>query len=119
MAHIMYSPSLIQGGSVVMLQYNRLEVLPDEVFVLPGLVTLDVSNNKLSCLPHRMWRAPKLKELNAAFNLLRDLPTLQPDVSNAKSLKIYTLHCFILISKINKFEFSILFLTNDLKKIKY
>lgn len=62
------------------LQYNRLEVLPDEIFSLPGLVTLDVSNNKLSNLPCKMWRSPKLKELNAAFNLLKDLPALNPEV---------------------------------------
>jgi len=44
-------------------------------------VTLDVSNNKLQTLPYNMWKAPKLKELNAAFNLLRELPTNPPEVS--------------------------------------
>lgn len=82
----------------VCLQYNRLEYLPDELFMLPGLVTLDVSNNKLSALPFKMWRAPKLKELNASFNLLKDLPTLQPDVN--KYFPVYyvtlVLKCFSL-----------------------
>lgn len=58
-----------------------MEWLPDELFNLPALVTLDVSNNKLPTLPFRLWKAPKLKELNAAFNLLKDLPATQPDVS--------------------------------------
>ncbi|KAG8262242.1 hypothetical protein J6590_056305 [Homalodisca vitripennis] len=79
-----YSAPLLEE---LYLQYNRLEVLPDEVFSLPGLVTLDVSNNKLPTLPCKMWRAPKLKELNAAFNLLKDLPTLQQeDMSDTASV---------------------------------
>ncbi|XP_021920937.1 leucine-rich repeat serine/threonine-protein kinase 1 isoform X3 [Zootermopsis nevadensis] len=59
----------------VYLQDNRLDQICEEVFMLPLLVTLDVSNNKLHTLPYNMWKSPKLKELNAAFNLLRELPT--------------------------------------------
>lgn len=60
------------------LQDNRLVQVAEEVFSLPSLVTLDVSNNQLQALPYSLWRAPKLKELNAAFNLLRELPTEHP-----------------------------------------
>lgn len=62
------------------MQDNRLESIPEEVFSLSSLTTLDVSNNKLSELPFQMWRSPKLKELNAAFNLLRELPAPSVEV---------------------------------------
>ena len=64
-----------------MFQDNRLEEIPLEVFRLPSLVTLDVSNNKLQELPFQLWKSPKLKELNAAFNLLRELPAPSLEVS--------------------------------------
>lgn len=60
---------------------NRLEEIPQEVFRLPSLVTLDISNNKLQELSFQLWRSPKLKELNAAFNLLKDLPAPPLEVS--------------------------------------
>ncbi|XP_049858112.1 leucine-rich repeat serine/threonine-protein kinase 1 isoform X1 [Schistocerca gregaria] len=63
----------------VYLQDNRLEVISDDIFKLPSLVTLDISNNKLQELPYAVWRAPKLKELNAAFNLLKELPISPPE----------------------------------------
>lgn len=53
---------------------NRLEEIPEDVFRLPSLTTLDISNNKLQELPFQLWRSPKLKELNVAFNLLKELP---------------------------------------------
>ncbi|XP_068220598.1 leucine-rich repeat serine/threonine-protein kinase 1 isoform X12 [Palaemon carinicauda] len=62
----------------VHLQDNRLDSLPDGLFMLPALQHLDVSNNKLSVLPYKIWTAPKLRELNASLNLLHDLPT-RPD----------------------------------------
>ncbi|XP_026681676.1 leucine-rich repeat serine/threonine-protein kinase 1-like [Diaphorina citri] len=58
------------------LQFNRLETIPEDIFHLPCLITLDLSNNKLQALSSQMWRSPKLKELNVAFNLLKELPTI-------------------------------------------
>lgn len=52
----------------------RLDFLPEALFKLPSLTTLDVSNNKLQTVPRDIWTSPKLKELNASFNLLTDLP---------------------------------------------
>lgn len=59
------------------LQDNRLNDIPSEIFILPNLVILDISNNKLQQMPFDVWKAPKLRELNVAFNLLKDLPTLE------------------------------------------
>lgn len=56
-------------------QDNRLEDLPPELFALPALTSLDVSNNKLRSLPPQMWTAPALRDLNAALNHLSDLPS--------------------------------------------
>lgn len=65
----------------VYLQDNSLEEIPCEIFRMPSLITLDISNNKLERIPFDMWKAPKLRELNIAFNLLKELPNLR-DVSS-------------------------------------
>ena len=44
-------------------------------------MTLNVSNNKLQTLPNNIWNAPKLRELNVSFNLLKELPILQKQVT--------------------------------------
>lgn len=62
-------------------QENRLEYLPDALFSLPTLSTLDVSNNKLRRLPYALWRSPRLRDLNVSLNLLKDLPTRPEHVS--------------------------------------
>lgn len=64
------------------MQDNSLEEIFPEIFRMPSLVTLDISNNKLQKIPFDMWKAPKLRELNIAFNLLKDLPTSE-DVSKS------------------------------------
>lgn len=58
----------------IYLQDNSLEEIPCQVFRLPALITLDISNNKLERIPFDMWKAQKLRELNIAFNLLKELP---------------------------------------------
>lgn len=64
----------------IYLQDNSLEEILPEIFQMPSLVTLDISNNKIEKIPFAMWKARKLRELNIAFNLLKDLPTSE-DVS--------------------------------------
>lgn len=56
------------------LQNNKLDQLPEILFDLVNLVSLDVSNNRLTQLPNKIWFAPKLKDFNAAFNMLESLP---------------------------------------------
>lgn len=74
----------------IFLQDNRLATIPAEIFHLPSLTILDISNNKLQELYFDMWKAPKLRELNVAFNLLKDLPIppMQPSTSQMSLDKI-------------------------------
>lgn len=72
--NLLYSASMLEE---IFLQDNNLEEIPADIFHLPSVVILDISNNKLEKLPYDMWKAPKLRELNVAFNLLKDLPTAQ------------------------------------------
>ncbi|CAM1297638.1 Uncharacterised protein g1884 [Pycnogonum litorale] len=72
----------------ILLQDNRLEAVPEVMFDLPSLMTLDVSNNKLHSLPYRMWSAPKLRELNVALNMLSQLPLSCSDISSASQSPI-------------------------------
>lgn len=67
-------------------QDNRLDKIPEELFRLPSLTTLDLSNNKLHSVPFQMWRAPKLKDLNMSFNLIKELPYAQSE-DEARSLR--------------------------------
>lgn len=63
-----------------------MDKIPEELFRLPSLTTLDLSNNKLHCIPFQMWRAPKLKDLNISFNLIKELPYAQSE-NEARSLR--------------------------------
>lgn len=74
---------------IYFIQENRLEYLPDALFSLPALTTLDVSNNKLKKLPYSLWRSPRLRDLNASLNLLRDLPT------KAEHVIFFCIHMYI------------------------
>ncbi|KAG1714290.1 Leucine-rich repeat serine/threonine-protein kinase 1 [Nymphon striatum] len=61
----------------ILLQDNRLDSVPDCLFELPSLTTLDLSNNKLTVLPFKLWSAPKLRDLNLSLNMLPQLPLNQ------------------------------------------
>lgn len=63
-----------------------MDKIPEELFRLPSLTTLDLSNNKLHCIPFQMWRAPKLKDLNISLNLIKELPYAQSE-NEARSLR--------------------------------
>ncbi|KAL3998140.1 Ankyrin repeats (3 copies) family protein [Acanthocheilonema viteae] len=62
----------------LLLEFNMLSVLPDELFTsrLPVLNFLDVSHNKLCSLPETLWFAPRLRELNVSNNVLSVLPAI-------------------------------------------
>ncbi|KAM3721655.1 Leucine-rich repeat serine/threonine-protein kinase [Dirofilaria immitis] len=74
----------------LLLEFNNLSALPDELFTsrLPMLNFVDVSHNKLCSLPETLWFAPRLRELNASNNVLFVLPvvrSLQPRPSSSLS----------------------------------
>lgn len=88
------------------LQDNRLNDIPSEIFSLPNLIILDISNNKLQQMPFDVWKAPKLRELNVAFNLLKDLPTLENVCFGLKKNQKLS------VSSMNNF-YILIFLTGD------
>ena len=59
----------------LLLKENQLKSIPECVFQLPCLKTLDVSHNKLTELPSNMWIAPQLEELYCLDNNLVSLPS--------------------------------------------
>ncbi|VVD05359.1 unnamed protein product, partial [Leptidea sinapis] len=57
---------------------NRLEELPSDLFTLPSLASLDVSNNKLRALPCSMWSAPVLRDLNKSASRSPSIDNSEP-----------------------------------------
>ena len=54
---------------------NSLTSIPEELFQLQTLLTLNLSNNSLQKVPPVIrWNCPKLRELNLSHNLLVDTP---------------------------------------------
>lgn len=53
---------------------NQLTRVPDCVFALRHLDTLDVSRNAITELPAEMWYARSLHNLNASYNQIKELP---------------------------------------------
>ena len=58
----------------LLISYNRLVSLPEELSRISSLAELDVSYNELSSLPSRMGELVKLKYLDLRNNLLVNLP---------------------------------------------
>lgn len=69
------SPSSIADSfyTHISLSGNQLGTVPEELFQLRSLETLDLSHNSLEKVPSLMrWNCPKLRELNLSFNCLTD-----------------------------------------------
>ena len=69
------SPSSIADTSYthISLSGNQLGSVPEELFQLRSLETLDLSHNSLEKVPSLLrWNCPKLRELNLSFNCLTD-----------------------------------------------
>lgn len=69
------SPSSIADTSYthISLSGNQLGAVPEELFQLRSLETLDLSHNSLEKVPPLLrWNCPKLRELNLSFNCLTD-----------------------------------------------
>ena len=65
--------------TVIHLEQNSLDSVPIELFCLPNVVEVDLSNNHLTKLPelqgYNSWQCVQLEELNLNHNLLVMLPS--------------------------------------------
>lgn len=62
------------------LSSNHLKVLPEYLFQLPNLTTLDAAHNEIDELSFSMWCSPKLNHLNCSYNQIKTIPTNWPEV---------------------------------------
>ncbi len=66
----------------VELSHNKLTIISNFLFELPGLHHLILSKNQISELPLAVWGCQTLKELNVSSNRLTTLPSHNPDIQN-------------------------------------
>ena len=64
----------------ILLDKNRLVLLPEFIFSIPKLSYLDVSQNQIRKLPFAMWTAPKLHTFLCNNNEIEAIPTNWPHV---------------------------------------
>lgn len=74
-----------QGLTVLRLDHNDIDVLPDEIGLLKGLRELTLSHNKLRLLPHSVGLIKDLTELDISWNRLECLP---PTIWGLKKLSL-------------------------------
>ncbi|XP_021111207.1 leucine-rich repeat-containing protein 40 isoform X2 [Heterocephalus glaber] len=69
---------------------NKLQVLSDDLRLLPALTVLDIHDNQLTSLPSAIRELENLQKLNVSHNKLKILPE---EVTNLKNLKgLYLQH---------------------------
>ncbi|XP_073400876.1 leucine-rich repeat-containing protein 40 [Dendrobates tinctorius] len=68
------------------LSSNKLQMLPDDLKLLPALVVLDVHDNLLSELPQAVGELVNLQKLNVSHNKLKSLPQELTQLQHLKSL---------------------------------
>jgi len=80
-----HTPSIIS----LLLSHNRLVSLPAPVFnPVPGLQTLDLSNNKLEDLPSSLGSLRSLRYLDVSHNNLEVLPARFSELTSLVTLKL-------------------------------
>ncbi|KAM4023118.1 leucine-rich repeat-containing protein 40 [Anomaloglossus baeobatrachus] len=70
------------------LSSNKLQLLPDDIRLLPALVVLDVHDNLLSDLPGAIGELVNLQKLNVSHNKLKSLPQELAQLQHLKSLHL-------------------------------
>ena len=75
----------------VSLPFNSLKSVPEELFQLQSLLTLNLSNNNISKVPPVIrWNCPKLKELDLSHNKLVNVPLgLFKGVNQGKRISLH------------------------------
>ncbi|KAI8489386.1 hypothetical protein Bbelb_328290 [Branchiostoma belcheri] len=77
------------GGLFLNLSNQGLTSIPEEVFDLTDLESLDVSNNKLTSIPEAIGRLQKLYRLDANGNKLTSLPQAIGSLQELKQLYVH------------------------------
>lgn len=78
--------SALTNLTALLLDGNRLTVLPEALSSLTSLLRLDVAHNQLQALPQAIGGCSALRELNVARNQLTELPaSLGKDASQVTS----------------------------------
>ena len=67
------------GLKEVDLSHNKLEGVPEFLFLFPNLSKINMSSNKLMSLPDAFWRQESLQELDVSGNNLQYLPHCEMD----------------------------------------
>jgi Leucine-rich repeat (LRR) protein len=70
------------------LAFLHLTSLPEELFHMPNVVSLDLSHNELTALPVSLTALSRLERLSIAFNKLQTLPTLLGRMAALRSLEV-------------------------------
>ncbi|XP_061094128.1 leucine-rich repeat-containing protein 40 [Conger conger] len=72
----------------LLLSSNKLDVLSEDVRLLPALVVLDVHDNKLTTLPKSIGELENLQKLNLSHNKLKELPEELWLLKNLRTLQL-------------------------------
>jgi Leucine-rich repeat (LRR) protein len=70
------------------IQNNKLQAVPNELFVLKQIKFLDLSYNLIKSIPESLGQAETLVEFHAAGNLLTELPR---SIGNLRNLEVLDL----------------------------
>ena len=66
----------------LLLSYNRLVALPQQLTALTQLITIDLSHNQLTMLPSFFGALTWLRELDLSYNMLNSLPKEMAQLTN-------------------------------------
>lgn len=66
--------SAMPSLQLLLLDHNRLKILPDSLGSCPSLLKLDISNNLLQRLPETMGQLKRIQRINCSNNSLEAVP---------------------------------------------
>lgn len=86
--------------TVLLLNNNYIQQLPDNIDKLQKLEKLDLSCNQLTALPQRFGHLQALRSFNGSFNQLNSLPDSFWQLHHLTSLSLYSNHLHTMPSRI-------------------
>ncbi|XP_046871249.1 leucine-rich repeat-containing protein 40 [Hypomesus transpacificus] len=72
----------------LLLSSNKLEVLSEDIRLLPGLLVLDIHDNQLSSIPAAIGELTQLQKLTLSHNKLKELPVEVWSLKNLRCLHL-------------------------------